>query len=180
MGNLGMESDVYQSRRPVRLQVCYARCYQAHSQQSLKVQDGVSFFFKMESAGPVPFLLRPQAVSMAGSLFANYGFMVWISRIPSSPGGSDSKEPACNVGDMAWIPGLWRSPGEGNGYPLQYSGLENPWTEEPGLGHNKSPGNTDYIWRMGTQWGSFFEFVSNHHKWSLKSLPSWISWCMEG
>ena len=41
------------------------------------------------------------------------------------PGGSDSKESSCNVGDVASIPGLGRSSGEGNGYPLQYSGLEN-------------------------------------------------------
>ena len=43
----------------------------------------------------------------------------------SFPGGPDSKEPTCNAGDMGLIPGLGRSPGEGNGYPLQYSGLEN-------------------------------------------------------
>ena len=41
------------------------------------------------------------------------------------PGGSDSKELACNVGDLGSIPGSGRSPGEGNGYSLQYSGLEN-------------------------------------------------------
>ena len=40
------------------------------------------------------------------------------------PGGSDGKESACNVGDWGSIPGLGRSPGEGKGYPLQYSGLE--------------------------------------------------------
>ena len=40
-------------------------------------------------------------------------------------GGSDGKESACNAGDMGLIPGLGRSPGEGNDYPLQYSGLEN-------------------------------------------------------
>ena len=39
--------------------------------------------------------------------------------------GSDGKESACNVGDQGLIPGLGRSPGEGKGYPLQYSGLEN-------------------------------------------------------
>ena len=39
-------------------------------------------------------------------------------------GGSDSKESPCNVGDLGSIPGLGRSPGEGKGYPLQYSGLE--------------------------------------------------------
>ena len=41
-------------------------------------------------------------------------------------GGSDSKESACNAGDLGSIPGLGRSPGEGNSYPLQYSCLENP------------------------------------------------------
>ena len=40
------------------------------------------------------------------------------------PGGSDGKEPACNVGDLALIPGSGISPGEGNGNPLQYSCLE--------------------------------------------------------
>ena len=42
------------------------------------------------------------------------------------PVGSDSKESACNTGDLGSIPGLGRSPGEGNGYPFQYSCLENP------------------------------------------------------
>ena len=48
------------------------------------------------------------------------------------PDGSDSKESGCNAGDPGSIPGLGRSPEEGNGNPLQYSCLENPWTEEPG------------------------------------------------
>ena len=39
------------------------------------------------------------------------------------PGGSNSKESACNVGDLGLIPGLGGSPGEGNNYPLQNSGL---------------------------------------------------------
>ena len=51
----------------------------------------------------------------------------WATRssILGLPGSSDSKESACNVGDLGSIPGLGRSPGEGKGYPLQYSGLEN-------------------------------------------------------
>ena len=40
--------------------------------------------------------------------------------------GSTGKESACNAGDLGLIPGLERFPGEGKGYPLQYSGLENP------------------------------------------------------
>ena len=48
------------------------------------------------------------------------------------PGGSNGKESMCNVGDLGSIPGLGRSSGEGKGYALHYSGLENftdcsPW-----------------------------------------------------
>ena len=42
------------------------------------------------------------------------------------PAGSDSKESACNAGDLGLIPRLGRSPGEENDNPLQYSCLENP------------------------------------------------------
>ena len=41
------------------------------------------------------------------------------------PGGSDDKESACSAGDLGSVLGSGRSPGEGNGYPLQYSCLEN-------------------------------------------------------
>ena len=41
------------------------------------------------------------------------------------PGGTAGKESSCSAGDLGSIPGLERSPGEGNGYLLQYSGLEN-------------------------------------------------------
>ena len=40
-------------------------------------------------------------------------------------GGSAGKESSCNAGDLGSVPGLERSTGEGNSYPLQYSGLEN-------------------------------------------------------
>ena len=42
------------------------------------------------------------------------------------PGGSDGKEPTCNLGDLGSIPELGSSPGGGHGNPLQYSCLENP------------------------------------------------------
>ena len=46
------------------------------------------------------------------------------------PGGPDSKESACNAGDLGSNPGWERSPEEGNGNPLQYSCLENPMNRE--------------------------------------------------
>ena len=51
------------------------------------------------------------------------------------PGSSAGKESACNAGDLGPIPGLGISPGEGNGYPLQYSCLENSM-ERSLLGYN--------------------------------------------
>ena len=45
------------------------------------------------------------------------------------PDGSEVKNPAANAGDLGSIPGSGRSPGEGNGNPLQYSCLENPMDE---------------------------------------------------
>ena len=53
---------------------------------------------------------------------------IWIEM----PDGSDCKELACSAGDPGSIPGSGRFPGEGNGYPLQYSCLENSITEEAG------------------------------------------------
>ena len=50
----------------------------------------------------------------------------------SFPGGSVVKNLSVNAGDVGLIPGSGRSPGEGNGNPLQYSCLEIPCTEEPG------------------------------------------------
>ena len=48
-----------------------------------------------------------------------------LTLISGFPCGSAGKESACNAGDLGLIPGLGRSPGEGKGYTLQYSGLEN-------------------------------------------------------
>jgi len=49
--------------------------------------------------------------------------------VKNSPEMQISRETACNARDLSLIPGSGRSPGEGNGYPLQW---EIPWTEEPG------------------------------------------------
>ena len=56
-----------------------------------------------------------------------------MDQIRASLGGSDGKASACNAGDLSSIPGLGRSPGGGNGNPLQYSCLENPMDGEAWL-----------------------------------------------
>ena len=61
------------------------------------------------------------------SIFLFLSSQVWLLSSSSLgfPCDLDGKESACKAGDLGSIPGLGRSPGEGKGYPLQYSGLEN-------------------------------------------------------
>ena len=60
------------------------------------------------------------------TLWYMYLFELWFSQgMFGFPCGSAGKESASNAGDLGSIPGLGRSPEEGKGYPLQYSGLEN-------------------------------------------------------
>ena len=56
----------------------------------------------------------------------NIRFPLSLMSLVDLPGGSDGKASAYNAGDLGSIPGLGRSPGEGNGNPLQYSCLGNP------------------------------------------------------
>ena len=66
-----------------------------------------------------------------GSVTGNAELCMWemcnfiLTSLLGFPCGSAGKESTCNVGDLGSIPGLGRSLGEGKGYPLQYSGLEN-------------------------------------------------------
>ena len=69
------------------------------------------------------------------------------------PGGSEVKASACNVGDLGSIPGLGRSPVEGNGNPLQYSCLENPM----GRGLGRSMGSQ----RVGHDWVTSLHFMTS-------------------
>ena len=70
------------------------------------------------------------------------------------PGGSDGKASAYNAGDLGSIPGWGRSPGEGNGNPLQYSGLENPM--DRGACRLQSMGSQ----RVGHDWAtSYTNFI---------------------
>ena len=87
------------------------------------------------------------------------------------PGGSDGKEPACNMGDMGSTPGLGRSPGEENHNPLQYSCLEkNPMNR--GAWQAKVHGAT----KSRHDWATNFLFLlspfviwSSNHYWQVMS-----------
>ena len=68
--------------------------------------------------------LTSASISLACLTLYSVGLHL-LSLQQAFPCHSAGKESACSVRDLGSIPGLGRSPGEGNGYPLQYSGLEN-------------------------------------------------------
>ena len=86
------------------------------------------------------------------------------------PCSSIGKESACNAGEWGSIPGLGRSLGEGKGYPLQYSGLENPMDYSvhgiARIGHDwvtftftwNCPGTSGYVIYLA-DWGSRFTWI---------------------
>ena len=88
------------------------------------------------SSGVEPFTSRLKSVTFRKSAGGSIG----NTRLPGASEGKGFTWIAGDTGDAGLIPGLGRSPGEGNGNPLQYSCLENPWTEKPGgskrVGHN--------------------------------------------
>ena len=99
-------------------------------------------------SNPVGFCLSSRWFKISHWGFLTYGLTL--------PGGSEDKVSACNEGDPGLIPGLGRSPEEGNGNPLQYSFLENPmdrgawWATVHGsqrVGHDWVTSLT-YLWFM--------------------------------
>ena len=84
------------------------------------------------------------------------------------PCGSAGKESACNVGDLGSIPGLGRSPGEGKGYQLQYSGLENSM-DCIVHGVAKSQGQlSDFHFHPSGQRKNFSQRLQNHGEWTKR------------
>ena len=102
---------------------------------------------------PVYFIWAPLITQLIKNLPAmrETWFSFWVGKIPwrrdklptpvflGFPCGSAGKESTFNVGDLGLVPGFGRSPGEGKGYALHYSGLENSMAESMGsqrVGHN--------------------------------------------
>ena len=81
-----------------------------------------SYLFVIETIHPYYGFLVAQLVKKTT---CNVEDLAWEGGYGGFPSGSDGEESACNSGDPGSIPGSGRSPGEGNGNPLQYSCLEN-------------------------------------------------------
>ena len=80
------------------------------------------FICAVHSCSSFIFIAVSYSVNMSQIFLLSMGYVGYMSYFP---GSSDGKESGCNAGDLGWIPGSKRFSGEGNVYPLQYSGLEN-------------------------------------------------------
>ena len=94
---------------------CFINKVPCHARKSVK-QKVLSSNSSLCSIGPLSNVHFPSK---------RVTFILFLELLLGLPGGSAGKKYACNVGDLGLIPGLGRSPGEGNSYPLQYCGLEN-------------------------------------------------------
>ena len=112
----------------------------AVQEATVRTRHGTTDWFKIGKGVCLGCILLPCLLNLcAAYITRNFkldesqaGIKISWRNINSFPGGSAGKESTFNVGSLGLIPGLGRSPGEGNGYPLQYSGLENsmdcnPW-----------------------------------------------------
>ena len=85
----------------------------------------------LEKNGPMWGMRLSTKLKRKATLSACF-FNIYIAGALGFPCGSDGKESTYNVGDQSSVPGLGRSPGEGNGYLLQFLACRISWTEEPG------------------------------------------------
>ena len=109
---------------------CGERCHQIHGLQRRRFNSRTKDSQSLRAL--CTFLLKVEVTEKASDRDMRRGqestclTSLLSGAMYTSPGGSDGKESACNAGDLGLIPGLGRSPGEGNGNPLPYSCLENP------------------------------------------------------
>ena len=95
------------------------------------VTNAFSCWYQIFQCGRQPIRWSPvNSHPLHNSLPLGVGWAQWLFSNKKNiakvvPGGSDSKESTCGVGDLGSIPGLGRSPGEEDGYPFQYSCLRN-------------------------------------------------------
>ena len=95
------------------------------------------------------------------------------------PSGSDGKVSACNVGDLDSIPGLGRSPGEGNGNPIQYPCLENPmdrgalWATVHGITESDTTEWFHFHFLLSLYWTEGLRFFG----WLLAGVPCHVGLC---
>ena len=124
----------------------------------LQIQGPHNLSLGLTGASLVPQLMKESTCNAGDpSLIPGLAKIPWIRDMLPTPGflgfpsDSDGKESAWDVGDLASIPGLGRYPGEGKGYPLQYSDLENSmdrgawWAMVHGVSKSKESDMTEWL-----------------------------------
>ena len=128
LGEAALEKDAFIQRGQLETVNMYSFRLSGGQNSKIKVSAGLSSLQrcrgKIRSLSPTASGGTWHPCLMAASL--SYVMMANLMCHLGFPGGSLSKESASNAGDLDSVPGLGRSPGEGNGYPLQYSCLEKP------------------------------------------------------
>ena len=99
---------------------------QHHSSKASILQRSAFFIVRLS----LPYLTTGKTVALNRQTFVGKVMSLLFNMLSRFPVGSAGEASACNAGDLGSIPGLGRSPGEGNGNPLQYFGLENPMSRE--------------------------------------------------
>ena len=131
----------------------------------------MTFLFTTRLSHPLSHTHICSLVSQAPKFFF---ILVFNHVLLGFPCGSAGKEYACNAGDLGWIPVLGRSPGEGKGYPLQYSGLENS------MGSQTWRSSWDL--RVGHNWATVTHVLLPDQIWiwliklPIKTLSGYVSW----
>ena len=120
-----------------------------------------------------PFIRKNMPISGLDKLYRR--FEGWVVGSMGFPGSSAGKESACNVGDPGSIPGSGKSPGEGIGYPLQYSCLENLCGQRTLEGYSPWGGKELDM----TEWLTLYFLKLNKilSSFQLPSFPSFSSFC---
>ena len=96
------------------------------------------------------------------------------------PGGTEVKVSACHAGDLDLIPGSGRLPGDRNGNPLQYSCLENPWTEESGgLRLSDFTFFSFFLWISGRSKSSVLKEINPNYSFERLMLKFPILWLLD-
>ena len=107
---------------------------------------------------------EPSGLQSMWSQRVGYDWSDWAHCVIGLPAVSAGKESACNVGGLGSIPGLGRSPGERNGYPLQYSGLENSMRSQR-VGHDWVTFTHSYCVIIGCNVSPFTLGFPRWHQW---------------
>ena len=103
----------------------------------------------------------------------------WLTfRLSGFPCGSAGKESTRNAGDLGSIPGLGISPGEGKGYPLRYSGLENPWTTSHGVAKSQTQLSDFHLHFLSRCLPPFLDILERRHCLPFFEFPFFHDFCI--